>query len=249
MIRSRRRRLTIAAITALGLLTLAALLPVPGIGQTDTPFSETVTVTAAAEVEIAPDLAAVVFGVSARSDSAAAAMDEMARKQNQVFDALLTFGLTEDEVTTGDVSLSRKFVYDRQLDRRIFVGYVAKSTIRAETANVEQIGEIIDVGVDAGADSVRGIDFEATDQNAAIQEALAEAMDLAKLKAQVLAERAGRTLGRALVIEEGGAQTPRHLAPEPNFAAAAGGIADFTVRISPPDEITRVRIIVTFALQ
>lgn len=242
-----RSRLTLGIVVAVAALAIAAVvMPLPGRTQTEsTAYPETVTVTAAGKVEGRPDLATVSFGIREEAQSADEAMDRLAVSTDRVFDALLGAGLSEDQVTTQDVELYKD--YDYVDDRRVFVAYVAATGIRAETRNLDEIGKIIDVGVEAGANSVRGINFERTNQNEALQEALRQAMNLATMKAQELATTAGRQLGRALVIEEGGARAPSP--PQPlarSISADAGGVA--AIRISPPSQTTLVRIVVTFAL-
>ncbi len=243
-----RRSLTIVATTVVVALGAAALLPAPGIGQTDTTPQDTVTVTAAGEVEGRPDLASVAFGIAVRADTAEGAMDELAGRQNAVIDALRNLGLTEEQVTTGGVNLGPACRYDRNLERRVCEGYRARTSVHAETTDLDRVGAIVDAGVRAGATSIRGISFERTEQNEAIREALAEAMDLARTKAEVLATRAGRQLGRAMFIEEGGAPRPVFAVANEFRSAASGASLAADIVFNPADEITRVKIIVTFAL-
>lgn len=242
------RTVSLAAVVGVIVLTLAAILaPTAGLTQTDTTPQDTVTVTAAGKVEGRPDLAAVSFGIRGKAATAKGAMDELSARQNEVIDALRATGLTEEQVTTGNISLGPACHYDRSLRRTVCQGFVARTSVRAETDDLDAVGEIIDAGVAAGANSVNDVSFERTSDSEAIKEALAQAMDLALAKAEVLATRAGRQLGRALVIEEGGAERPVFSAAGMDFAngrgVAAGGIV-----INPADKITKVRIVVTFAL-
>lgn len=242
------RSMTLAAGVAVAALVAGALLfPTTGFSQTDAAPADTVTVTAAGEVEGRPDLGAVTFGIGSRAATAQATMDGLSLRQNRVIDALRSLGLSADEVTTGNISLNRFCPYDSALQQRVCEGYIARTSIRAETAELDQVGEIIDTGVEAGASSVRGISFERSEQNEAINEALAQAMDLAMTKAELLATRSGRELGRALVIEEGGAERPV-LSPSAVAFDNAGTTRASKVVINPSDKITKVRIVVTFAL-
>jgi uncharacterized protein YggE len=235
-----------AAIAALTLVAIIA--PTAGLTQTDATPQDTVTVTAAGKVEGRPDLAAISFGIAGKADSASAAMDELTAEQNSVIEALRSeAGLAEDQVTTGNVSLGRACHYDRSLDRTVCQGYRAHTSVRAETDDLDVVGDIIDIGVDAGASSVNDVSFERTSEDDAIKEALAQAMDLATAKAETLATGAGRQLGRALVIEEGGAQRPVFSTSDVAFGTASGGSSASLV-INPADHITKVRIVVTFAL-
>ena len=244
-----RRSVSVAVLVAVATLTAVAILaPTAGLSQTAEAIPDTVTVTAAGKVEGRPDLAVVSFGVKARGATAEATMEELSVRQNGVIDALRSTGLTEEEVTTGNISLNESCHYDRELRRTVCEGFVARTSVRAETRDLEGVGEVIDAGVAGGASSVNNVSFDRTEENEAIKEALGQAMGLAIAKAEVLATRSGRTLGRAIVIEEGGSQRPVFrgfdgVAPRTLAASGSAGFA-----INPPDEITRVRIVVTFAL-
>jgi uncharacterized protein YggE len=237
-------------LSGLVLLTLGAiLLPTVGLTQTDATPLDTVTVTAAGKVEGRPDLAAVSFGISAKADTATAAMNELSSRQNGVIDALRATGLTNEQVTTGNISLGPACHYDRSLRRTVCEGFVGRTSVRAETTDLDAVGEIIDAGVAGGATAVNDVSFERTEDNEAIKEALAQAMDLATTKAGVLATRAGRQLGRAIVIEEGGAQRPVFNTGGADFTSAGTASAAYgRIVINPSDRITKVKIVVTFAL-
>lgn len=243
-----RRTVSLAAVAGVTMLTLAAILvPTAGLTQTDATPQDTVTVTAAGNVEGRPDLASISFGIRGRADTAKAAMDELSARQNRVIDALRDTGLTEEQVTTGNLSLGPACHYDRDLERTVCQGYVARTSVRAETTDLDAVGEIIDAGVVAGASSVNDVSFERTSEDDAIEEALAQAMALAKAKAEVLATGAGRQLGRAIVIEEGGAQRPVFSSGDAAYGITASA-GRTSISFNPADKITRVKIVVTFAL-
>ena len=244
-----RRSVSVAVLIAVAtLIAVAILAPTAGLSQTAEAIPDTVTVTAAGKVEGRPDLAVVGFGVKARGATAEATMNELSARQNGVIDSLRATGLTEEQVTTGNISLNESCHYDRELRRTVCEGFVARTSVRAETDDLNAVGGVIDAGVAGGANSVNNVSFQRTERNEAIKEALAQAMDLAIAKAEVLATRAGRTLGRAIVIEEGGSQRPVFSTPSADFSAGVAGSVLPRLVINPADEITRVRIVVTFAL-
>ena len=242
------RRVSVAGITiAAGLVVAALVLPGIGTAQTTTAERDTVTVTAIGKVEGRPDLAAVHFGIRGVAATAQGAMETLARRQNAVIDALEDgLGLGDEAVRTGNISVRRNCRYDRRLERTVCNGYAARTSVRAETRDLDQVGAIIDAGIAAGASSLNGVNFERTENDQAIQEALAQAMDLARAKAEALATSAGRTLGRVMVIQEGGAQRPIF---DGQAAFNALGTADVSgITIDPSNDITRVVIVVTYAL-
>lgn len=230
------------------LVAAAVLVPTAGISQTTEPTIDTVTVTAGGKVEGRPDIAVVSLGIRVRDATAQGAMDELARRQEAVIRGIRNLGLQQDGVTTGNIGLQEACRYDRDLDRVVCSGFVARTTVRAETTDFDLVAPIIDAGIDGGATSVNNVSFERSERNDAIQQALAEAMDLARAKAEVLATRSGRQLGRAMIIEEGGSRRPEITTADAAFGttAARGAAPNFV--INPPDQITRVRIVVTFAL-
>lgn len=241
-----RRRLSLAtAAVAAGLVGAALMRPAIGTAQT-TGERDTVTVAAVGKVEGRPDLAVVHLGISATDESAQLAMDELARRQNAVIDALENgVGLADDQVRTGNITLRRNCRYDRSLERTVCRGYAARTSVTAETTDLDQVGTIIDAALRAGARALNGVSFERTEDDAALREALAQAMELARAKADTLARSAGRTLGRVMVIEEGGARRPVFAAADAAFGTA-GSTPELD--IDPSDSVTRVVIAVTFAL-
>lgn len=240
------RRLRLATGISIVVLMGAALAPAIGTAQTSTTQQDTVTVTAVGKVEGRPDRAVVQLAIRARASSAQQAMDQLARRQNAVIEALEDgLGLADEQVRTGNVTLRRNCRYDRSIDRQVCTGYVAATSIQAETRNLEQVGAIIDAALAAGANALHGVSFERTENDAALKEALAQAMDLARSKAEALAASEGRDLGRVIVIEEGGAQRPIFESGA-GFASAGRVAADLVV--DPPDDITRVVVVATYSL-
>lgn len=242
------RRLAAPVVAIVVALVVAAVIaPSTGSAQTQTTVQDTVTVTAVGTVEGRPDLAVVNFGIGAVAATGSGAIDELAARQNSVIDALEDgLGLADEAVRTGNISVRRNCRYDRTLDRTVCRGYRARTTVRAETRSLDQVGAIIDAGIDAGASALEGVSFERTENDQALQEALTQAMDLARAKGQALATAAERNLGRVLVIEEGGAQRP--IFNTGSFDSAGGESAAASLVIDPRNEATRVILVVTYAL-
>ncbi len=235
-----------AAILVTGLVMTALLIPKVSTAQTDATTQDTVSVTAVGKVEGRPDLASVSFGVNGRADTAQDALDLMAQRQRSLIAALEGLGLADDAVTTGTLSLRENCRYNRSLERVVCNGYIARTSVRAETTDLDEVGTIVDTGVQGGASSINNVSFERTEDDAAVDQALRQAVAIAEAKARALAEGAGRQLGRVLVIEEGGAQRPNF--GEQSFDAARGLTAGSDISFDPPDEVTRVTIVVTYAL-
>jgi len=230
----------------MALVVAAVIAPSPSTAQTET-TQDTVTVTAVGKVEGRPDLAAVNFGIGAVAPTGSGAIDELARRQDAVIDALENgLGLADEDVRTGNISVRRNCRYDRNLERTVCNGYRARTTVRAETRSLDQVGEIIDAGIDAGASTLEGVSFERTENDEALREALTQAMELARSKGETLAAAGERSLGRVLVIEEGGAQRPIFSAG--SFDSAGSESVAASISFDPRNDVTSVIVVVTYAL-
>ncbi len=216
--------------------------PTFGATQTDD-LQETVTVSATNVIEVPPELAEVTLSIRVAGATAEAVGDELAARTNRVVDAMKDAGFTENQLSVGNVSIRQR----RDRDGNV-IGFVGRTAVSVETEDLDALGSIIDIGLGAGATGVRGVKFDVKDNSDAIKEALRRAMNFATEKARVLAETAGRQLGRALVIREGGTSEPR---PQVFDAAVAGRVGGGTRAFPfiPPDLTVRARIEATFALQ
>src|SRR5688572_9490777 len=172
---SQRAGITAAALIS-GLVLIALLLPGVSTAQTEAAVQDTVSVTAVGKVEGRPDLASVSFGVNGKAETAQGALDQLAQRQRSLIAALEGLALAEDAVTTGNLSLRENCRYNRTLERVVCNGYVSRTTVRAETTDLDQVGEIVDTGVEAGAGSIHNVSFERTEDDAAVDEALRQAV-------------------------------------------------------------------------
>jgi uncharacterized protein len=162
----------------------------------------TVSVAATVEREVPNDTAEVHFSVSKERVGRAAALHVVAVRVRGVIEAVKAIpGVGPGDVTTGSVSVRRVKKGKRPV-------YRASEGIAVVTHQPEGAGNLIAIGVSAGATSTRGPTFFVGDREAAYDAALVEAFARAKAKAGMLAAAAGATLGPAITITEGGAVTP-----------------------------------------
>ncbi len=187
--------------TCIGALFAPSVVGAQEDGQTQT--QDTVTVEAKREVDIEPDLGTIALGVRVHAPTAERATDRLSNRAGRVIDAIKAAGFTDDEIDTYGIELQRvcldKCRDPNPKDDKVptpVLGYRGSAGIRVETKDLDRIGRVIDVGIGAGANSIRGIFFEVEDKSAAVQEALRQAMVFATNKARILAETGGRQLAR-----------------------------------------------------
>jgi uncharacterized protein len=209
--------------------------PAPGAGVVS-PAGITVTGTGSANA--VPDVAEWSFGVRSEAESAAAAMSENAAVAKRLIDALKNAGIKGDDLRTESVSL---YPQQDEMGRNI-IGYSASNTVHA-TMPLSKAGSVIDKAVAAGANEIYGPNLRVSDSDAQYAQAVDQAFDDARARAEAVAQKAGVTLGRPIAIVEGGGGGP---IPYYGARTMAEGAAD--VAIEPGHQEIQAVLTVTFAI-
>jgi uncharacterized protein YggE len=81
-------------------------------------------------------------------------------------------------------------------------GYVARNLIEVRLDDILRVGEVIDVAVTSGVNSVQGVRFDLKNRPELEREALKRATADARQRAEAAAAGAGRTVDRVIRIEE-----------------------------------------------
>ncbi|MCB0190063.1 MAG: SIMPL domain-containing protein, partial [Caldilineaceae bacterium] len=80
--------------------------------------------------------------------------------------------------------------------------YHVTNQVQVTIRDIDQVGDIIDAAIEAGANSTYGVEFRVDDQDAARSEARAAAIDNANAKAAELAGLTNVTVGQVLSVSE-----------------------------------------------
>jgi len=228
------KRVTLIAGLVVAAVVLGAVLRPSGARAVDPPATtDTVSVTGTGVVLAVPDRAEISAGVDTRAATAKAALAANAAAMEDVLAALRAGGGTD--VTTQTVSLQT--AYDDQGNPN---GFQA-SNVASATTSLARAGALIDAAVPAGANTIYGPSLSRSDADALYREALGKAVADAERRARVLAEAAGRELGRVTAMAESGAT------PIP-FAAKEAARDASTPIVSGPQETTAM-VSVTYELR
>src|SRR5262245_61366688 len=162
------KRIALAAVLLLAAAALAGVLRPEGAQAVDpAPPTDTVSVTGTGVVTAVPDRAQISAGVESRAQTARAALAANATAMRKVLDALRARG--GRDVTTQTVSLQTAFDDQGQPN-----GFVA-TNVAAATTTLDAAGALIDVAVDAGANTIYGPSLERSDAEKLYREALEQA--------------------------------------------------------------------------
>ena len=201
-----------------------------------------ICVTAEGEASVAPDVAVVSFAVSGSDKQLTAARDDVNRRSSTVLAGLRELGVADADMNAPDMGIHPE--YDYRKGQRL-IGYRVVRQMTAKVRDLERLGDVLDGIVAAGANEVHGAQMTASDASAAEHEALAQAVGMARAKADAVAAAAGVTLGQAVRIEE----EPEHGPPMPRIGLMARAAeADVPTEVAAGDLAVRRRIRAWFEL-
>lgn len=212
---TRTLRTTASAIVlavSLGLASAFAQAPASGI---------TVTGTGIAYGE--PDMAVLNVGVNVYAPSVREALDEADAVMVSVKSAAQALGVAEADVRTTGLFVWREDRFD-DAGNVVSERYTVRHNYQVIVRQVDAAGDVLSAVVDAGANSVDGIEFTFSEAAGLAAEARSLALADALERAGQLAELAGVSLGAPLAIVEGpGAGTPLYAQAGVAYADGRGG--------------------------
>jgi uncharacterized protein len=230
------KRLLLLTAAGLAAVALAGAVGLPDLaGAQDATTEDSITVSGVGTVDAVPNEAQMSFGTETRRPSAQAAVAANADAMRKIINALRQAG--GRELATQWVS-----VYPYTDDTGQVNGYAASNSVSA-VSDVEDAPKLIDAAAEAGANQISGPGLSSSNAEQLYRQALAKAVDAARLNAGALAKAAGRSLGSITAIVEGGSTSP-----DPMYRAAAP-TADTATPIVPGEQKTTATISVTFSLR
>jgi uncharacterized protein YggE len=169
----------------------------------------TLSVTGYGQATGTPDLANAQLGVSIVDPDIGQAINEANAIIERITDAVVAQGVSSNDVLTSHYSVWSEEIYDPQTgmptdETRFRVDINLAITVR----DVHRMGDLITVGLDAGATNISGINFIIDDTVALEAEARSNAIADVRDRAEKLAQGLGMTLGNPISVGEGSAGAP-----------------------------------------
>ena len=161
-----------------------------------------ITVSGTGEIRVSADTAVISLGVNARDKDVKKAQQKVNETIAAIRKALTEQGVKEENINTDFINIYA--VYDYQSEQERIVAYNANQTLAIKVTEMESVGSLIDVCFAAGANTLNGISFSASDTEEAKADALRKAVEDAKKKAEILAEAGGKKITGIEIISEGG---------------------------------------------
>ncbi|HEV7919316.1 MAG TPA: SIMPL domain-containing protein [Thermoanaerobaculia bacterium] len=196
-------------------------------------WAETVSVTGNGKVTLTPDRVTFTVGVQTIAPTVEEAVNQNNQKVQAAVAALKKAGAKDTEVQTSNFSIFPQQDYSQQQAGQLprIIGYQVSNNITVTKDDPAAAGKLLQVAVSNGVNQSSGLNFVVSNMTRGRDQGLKAAYDDARAKAALLAQAAGRSVGRALTITEGGAQPPPY--PRPMAMMAKGAAAEAMVSEVP----------------
>ena len=226
------RRLILLFIACMVIAT-AAIGGVAAAAE-DTTKERLIHTSATGEVTTTPDQAEISVSVQTENMDPKRAQAENAAIMADIIAALKGAGVAESDLKTTGFSMYPVYDESGSIFAKNIKYYRVTNTLLITVKDISRTGDLLDLAVANGANNVNGVSFTISDekQQALRDEALTEAVQLARADADAVAKAAGLTITGVREITAGGGYVP--------YARAEMSYADGKVAATPlqPGEIT-----------
>lgn len=166
------------------------------------PLPRTISVNGIGQASATPDVGYVSLGVESVNADPAKAVSENTEKTTAIMSTLEGLGIAKTDVQTANFSMWIEQVVDRQGNPTGETKYHVSNQMRIKVTDMPKIGEVLQQTLQAGANTVSGVEFTVADQSALQRQAREAAIANAKSKAEQLATGFGAKLGAVHQINE-----------------------------------------------
>ncbi|EGO65100.1 SIMPL domain-containing protein [Acetonema longum] len=181
-------------------LTLSCLLTVPAFAAEAA--KSLVQVSGSSQQEINPDIARLTLTIKTVNTDLEAAKRENTKNSNQLLAKLKALGLTDAQIKTATYHVEPVYSYEKDRLPKL-KGYNITNSLEI-TSPIEKTGLLVSEATAAGANEIGSIRFEAANENDAKDAALKEAMADALRKAKVIASALNKRVSNVTQVNESG---------------------------------------------
>jgi len=155
----------------------------------------TLTVTGSGSTRISPDVVSVTLGIQTRNDDVAQAVTQNNVLAGRIMEAARTIGVENADMRTVYFSVSSQPKYDEFGSPTGDVSFFVDNSLQVTLRDVTKLPDLLQGSINAGANSIYGVNFSVANTKPAEDEARLKALADAQARAGELAGAAAVTLG------------------------------------------------------
>ena len=161
-------------------------------------------------LQVVPDKATVRFAVSTRHKDPEDARRLNAETSKQAMNAVRELNIEERKMKMQGLRLNPVHEYNQKQKRNEQVGYEAQRELTVEVEDLDTLPSLVSIVVQSGANRLQGVEYGLQDKEAARNQALVQAIEKARNKAQLMASTLSVELGNVLQVTEQSSGAPFH---------------------------------------
>lgn len=159
------------------------------------PEPRTIMVSGQGEVRAEPDKAMLQLGVESRKPTLEAARADVAKAVEAALKLTRDLKIEQKHVRTTRLNVQPEYNWDNEARERNLIGYYVSRTIEVDLRDLDKLGQLLERAVDIGINQVSDPQLDSSKRRDLEREALAQAVQDARLNAEAVAKAADARLG------------------------------------------------------
>jgi|AGTN01.3.fsa_nt_gi Uncharacterized conserved protein len=230
------------------LIAASFVLSIVSICQSSAPAEtqDTVTVYGQGVVTLEPDIAYVTLGYENYANSPQTAQDNNAAVMRQITAALKEAGVAEADIRESGFNIYQEYYYYDSADYEH--SYCVSGTLEIIVRQLDQTTAVISAACSAGANITYGVTYDVADRQTAYAQALELARGRAEEKAAEMSEALGRGITGISQVQEYGAAQVSGDAYWDGYSGTL--LTDYVAEIASPGSVKVTAVVyVTYRLE
>ncbi len=235
------------------LMVLVVLVGVKFFPNLLVPTKSIITVTGEAQQDQKNQIATFTASVMSTNDDKQKATDATNSQMTNLISSVKALGISDNDIKTENISVYQQpSPYPVQMMYPIRGGgtgsgaWVANNSITITIRDLSKVSNLADLLNKSGATNVYGPNYTVDNTINTQADVLGQAIENARKKAEKIAQASGRTLGKAITIQEGGQNNVIY--PMMEKAVGLGGGSPSTP-VQPGTQTVYKSVTVTFELR
>jgi hypothetical protein len=201
-------------------------------------------------VKLAPERAWVTVGIEARSPKSQDAQKKAALVMTAIQTQIKSLRIPDNAIRTVSFNLNADWDYTN--NKRVLRGYVVSNMVEVKVDDITKVADVLDRSIAAGGNAIHGVRWDLQNREKVDRDALRQAVEDAKQRAEVAVAAASARLGPVLRINEQRSDySPRMdmMMAQRGMVAGPAAPPPPETMISPGEIELRAMVTVTFSIQ
>jgi len=211
----KRLRLSVIATSVL----YAAVLSTASAAQEERP--RIVSVSGQGEVQTEPDQAIVTLGIESRKPRLEDARSDVTKAVDSVLKLTRDLKIDQKYVRATRINVQPEYNWDANAKERNLIGYFVSRQVEVDLRDLDKLGTLLEKATDLGVNQMGDPRLESSKRRDLEREALAKAVQDARLNAEAIGKAAGAKIGNARTITASSGFTPVPMARMKTMAMSA----------------------------